>query len=652
MQTSASAQHATMPGAAGASGQAAPIAAGGPATLRIAVIIVTWNRRAQLDGALAAVARQDIGAHRLDVIVVDNASSDDTTDHLRYAWRPERIFANETSAAHEPQLRLLDQQDGASNAGGFASLTVVRNRENLGGCGGFNTGFCAVDRLLQQPAAADARTSRPDFVWLVDDDIDLPPDACRRLVEAAQADPGIGVVGSRAVDINDRESTFETTIYFDFARGRMGDTPIAGHRLEAAHTAWLRQVGATRGRGDYSGVLEVDVVSACSLLARWSAVREVGFWDKRYFIYCDDADWCLRFARAGWRVALCLDAVVYHTPWFHKLTPARLYYSQRNIVWTLQKALSGPRLWYATFRWMASIMYDALQAAFRRRTFHAEIIRRTAHDIATNRGGKLDADGPTPMPIAEALEQAGALRPGARIAVICPHADFVQWADDLRQSLGTPPLRGGSSAADPSPEGPPLRGGSGATSTPRQPATDFTRDVHSAQARRGDPSLAPSAASAASKPGDNAPDDTEPRRGEGAPDRAAPEWIYLIRNDAVSALDAAQSHALGATAPHGVGGYPERIIYSRRLRSKFRRQIPLLRHPPDAVIVFNQTSDFPLLRGTRNLHIDRRSPHMAQLEPDGAAVRAAFCIRWVATGLRVAWFLATLRRYRSRDRFG
>ena len=59
-------------------------------------------------------------------------------------------------------------------------------------------------------------------------------------------------------------------------------------------------------------------------------------WDYRYFIYCDDADWCLRFARAGFKVVCNLDAVVYHTPWFQKLTPARLYYSQRNIVWVIQ----------------------------------------------------------------------------------------------------------------------------------------------------------------------------------------------------------------------------------------------------------------------------------------------------------------------------
>ena len=75
------------------------------------------------------------------------------------------------------------------------------------------------------------------------------------------------------------------------------------------------------------------------MLARWGGVKKVGFWDYRYFIYCDDADWCLRFAQAGYRVVLSLDAVVYHTPWHHKLTPARAYYAMRNIMWVLRKVL-------------------------------------------------------------------------------------------------------------------------------------------------------------------------------------------------------------------------------------------------------------------------------------------------------------------------
>ena len=34
------------------------------------------------------------------------------------------------------------------NKAGFRSLTIVRNHENLGGCGGFNTGFAFIEKYL------------------------------------------------------------------------------------------------------------------------------------------------------------------------------------------------------------------------------------------------------------------------------------------------------------------------------------------------------------------------------------------------------------------------------------------------------------------------------------------------------------------------
>lgn len=405
----------------------------------IAVVIVTWNRKAVVSDALAAVARQDYPLDRLDVVVVDNASTDGTLDFLTQRWRPERIVENPTDRAHEPDFRLPPPppartdaaEDAPRNAAGFRSLTIVRNAHNHGGCGGFNTGFAFIERVLDGPGAA----SPPEFVWLVDDDIDLPPDALTHLTRTAAADPAIGLVGSRTVNFDQRDTTTETTIYFDAERGLMGPEPPPHHRLYADHQRWVAQTGGTKGPLRFSGVREVDVVSACSLLARWSAVKKVGFWDHRYFIYCDDADWSLRFPRHGYRVVVSLDAVVYHTYWLQKLTPTRAYYAQRNTLWMMQKAVRPDRLRRATLRWLATIMRDALKAAAHCRLHHAGIYLRTARDIMDNRGGKLDAPAET-KPLAQALADAGATRPGATVLVMATRPGFAAAADDLRRALG------------------------------------------------------------------------------------------------------------------------------------------------------------------------------------------------------------------------
>lgn len=396
---------------------------------RVAAIVVTWNRREALDVVLRALSRQRFGG-RLDVVVIDNGSTDGTGEYLAEHWGPDRLIDNPTLAAEEPQFRTVHELGPAERnghpRGAIETLTLVRNAHNLGGCGGFNTGLAFLERFLDQPGAPLG------YAWLVDDDVDLPPTALAQLTRTAESDPGIGVVGSRTVDFADRRTTLETTIYFDPDNGWMGPDPVPGHRLAGSHAAWVQQTGGTRGELPFSGAREVDVVSACSLLARWSAVKKVGFWDRRYFIYCDDADWCLRFGRAGYRVVCDLDAVVYHTIWLSKITPVRAYYSQRNLVWLIQKVLAPAKVRRAVLRRLGALLLESRKAATHCRLFHAEIIRRTAHDIVTGRAGKLDDEGPASRPLMEVLGRAGALRPDATIMVMCSHPESIAWADQLR----------------------------------------------------------------------------------------------------------------------------------------------------------------------------------------------------------------------------
>ncbi|MCG3124793.1 MAG: hypothetical protein GIKADHBN_03280 [Phycisphaerales bacterium] len=395
---------------------------------RVAVVIVTWNRKDAVSAVLGALSRQTAPVDRLDVVVVDNASTDGTLDFLRKTWSPERVVENPALHAHEPQFQKPGRDGrGGPNTAGFASLTIVHNHHNHGGCGGFNTGFAYADQVLGAAGIEDL-----GYVWLVDDDVDLPPDALEQLARVGESDTSIGLVGSRTVDFGDRRTTIETTVYLDRKTGRMCDEPPAHHPLAAAHRSWVSTVGGVRGGSGYTGVREVDVVSACSMLARWSAVKKVGFWDYRYFIYCDDADWCLRMAKAGYRVLLNLDAVVYHTPWHHKLTPVRAYYAQRNVLWMLQKILPLDELRDITWRWMRSVMKQALVAGLHRKLFQAEIMRRSIADMMQGTWGKLLDDGPKAEELIPGLDRIGALRRGATIAVSCPFTDCVHWADELR----------------------------------------------------------------------------------------------------------------------------------------------------------------------------------------------------------------------------
>jgi GT2 family glycosyltransferase len=414
---------------------------GGGLGARVAVVVVTWNRKTLVSAQIEALSRQTFGTRHLDVVVIDNASTDGTLEFLRERWKPEAIVQNEAKVAHEPRFvaaagGVRIGEEPRTNAGGFGSFTIVRNADNFGGCGGFNTGFAFVEQFVGVQAGGGAggggAGSGPEFIWLADDDAIADDRALEHLVAGMRSDPKIGLVGSRTVDISDRKTTIESTIYFDAQHGRMSDEPVPGHPMHASHQAWISQVGGTKGVREFTGLRDVDVVSACSVLGRWSMVKQIGFWDYRYFIYCDDADWALRFGKAGHRVVLSLDAVVYHTPWLLKLTPARLYYSQRNIVWTLQKIVPRDRVRAVTLRWLGSFVKLAAKAALCRRRTIAEVYRRAAHDAATGVWGKLDMPQPPTEDVFGALDRLGVLRRDARIAVVCNNWNSTELADEIR----------------------------------------------------------------------------------------------------------------------------------------------------------------------------------------------------------------------------
>ena len=124
---------------------------------RVAVIVVNWNARADLDHCLQAVAAQTRSADR--VVVVDNASSDGSADDLE---------------ARHP------------------GVEVIRSHANLG--------FAAANNL------GAGRVGDCEWLALVNPDAFLAPDWLERMLTVAEAAPDVAALGCRLVldDLPDR----------------------------------------------------------------------------------------------------------------------------------------------------------------------------------------------------------------------------------------------------------------------------------------------------------------------------------------------------------------------------------------------------------------------------------------------------------------
>lgn len=246
----------------------------------VVAVVVTFNRLHLLPKTLAGIA----GGRRVPdrVVIVDNASSDQTPEYLEGLDYP-------------------------------LPLDVVRLPHNTGGAGGFTVG---IDRAL---AVHDA-----DLVWVMDDDtepleetLDEALDAWMRYAEAPEERPAF--VASNVVWTDGREHPMNSMIQ------RIGASP------------------ARRARAAAVGAKTIRSGSFVSLLMDAAAMRRVGLPIVDYFIWNDDFEYSTRLARFRDAISVPRSVVVHHTKTFGTTDAnpgPRFYNDVRNKLWVFTRSQS------------------------------------------------------------------------------------------------------------------------------------------------------------------------------------------------------------------------------------------------------------------------------------------------------------------------
>jgi GT2 family glycosyltransferase len=223
---------------------------------RLSVIIVTFNSAREIGGCLQAL-RDTPPRLAHEILVVDNASTDDTLAVLARDWPDVRVLTNDANR-------------------GFGAATNRGIRETSG------------DRLL-----------------ILNPDARVTAGAIDRLLAALDAEPAIAIAGPRLVDDAGRAEVSYGRHIGPLAelgqklrvRAQEGRWPVVG--------AWIeRQTQVARFP---------DWVSGACWVARRDVLDAVGLFDERFFLYTEDVDLCARVRGAGHRVAFVPGAVVRHT---------------------------------------------------------------------------------------------------------------------------------------------------------------------------------------------------------------------------------------------------------------------------------------------------------------------------------------------------
>ncbi len=232
----------------------------------LAIVIVSYNTRRLLaeclDSALTGLARSGLEGQ---VWVVDNASADGSAAMVRESFPTVRLIAYER-----------------------------------------NAGFAAGNNLALQAMGLGQETS-PRHVLFLNPDTRVLDDALGVMVRFLDATPHAGAVGARLVhsDGSFQHSAFAFPglwqIFFDFfpLHPRLLDSRLNGRYPRR----WYRA-----GRP-----FPVDHPLGAALMVRADVLAQVGGFDERFFIYCEEIDLCRRIKAAG-RAIYCLPQaeIVHH----------------------------------------------------------------------------------------------------------------------------------------------------------------------------------------------------------------------------------------------------------------------------------------------------------------------------------------------------
>jgi len=207
---------------------------------KVSIVIVTCNSLPALNDCLVGL-KASLNGNGHEIISVDNGSSDDSISVVR---------------EH------------------FPSAKVLANGKNLGFAAACNEG---------------ARQATGEYLLFLNPDVTVDHDAIERLVDAIRRCPDAGVVTGRMRFPN---GAFQATCR---------KMPRVGNMLFSRGSIFSRLIrnGSAYTLPDYETTTPVPAAAGTMMMVRKELFNSVGGFDRRFFMFMEDVDLCLRLGGLG-----------------------------------------------------------------------------------------------------------------------------------------------------------------------------------------------------------------------------------------------------------------------------------------------------------------------------------------------------------------
>lgn len=279
----------------------------------LTIIFPTYNGWKDTKDCLASIRNLNYPKEKLEVIVVDNASTDGTPE--KFAGPAQKMLKEENNGSEPAHLNSRK-----------LTIKLLINQVNLGFAKAVNLG---------------AKEANSEIILITNNDVTFEKNCLQELLRALGDDPKIGVVGGKVYGKNQDRICIQ---------GFRLNPYLGYHQFDLS--------GLNRKR-------ECDWISGNCFLVRRKLFLDFGGFDKEYFFYFEDIDFCLRARKAGFKLLYTPEAIAYHgyaqTIFKEKLE--RIFYLGYRSRWRcLFKNASPPQIFTSSiFLLIFSPFYQSLK---------------------------------------------------------------------------------------------------------------------------------------------------------------------------------------------------------------------------------------------------------------------------------------------------
>lgn len=209
------------------------------------IIIVNWNTSGLLAQCLSSIYETG-SRYSFGVTVVDNGSTDDSISMVKTRFPAVKLICNERNQ-------------------GFARA----NNQGL-----------------------EIGGSR--FYMLLNSDTIMLPEAIDTLIEMADQNPEVGVIGPKLLNM-DGSLQQSWSSFPSFLSEVLGQN--FSHRTPVPNIA---------------NTYDVDWIMGACMLVRAEVLQSAGKLDEDYFFYSEETDWCFRIKKQNWKIWYTTNTAIYH----------------------------------------------------------------------------------------------------------------------------------------------------------------------------------------------------------------------------------------------------------------------------------------------------------------------------------------------------